>query len=151
MKLLALSSLLLASTFLASCSSGPEPVRRSDPDSPIILTTRTEPGTIELNRDLQPLKVPKIQVDIDDSHSKVTEVMLAFDNVPLSVPMNHVGGKTWEVQLDAHALEMMAVSGQTAKYGAQIMAENENGKKALSEKPVQISIKAPQLAKPSNT
>ncbi|MFL5812633.1 MAG: hypothetical protein ACJ763_03575 [Bdellovibrionia bacterium] len=141
-------ALLLITT---ACSSGPAPKPQSDPGSPIILTMRTEPGTIELNRDLQPIRVPKVQADIQDLHSEVTEVMLQFDNVPLTVPMNKVSGNTWEVQLDSHALEMMAVSGETTKYGAQIMAKNADGKKALSDQPVIVSVKAPSLAKSSNT
>jgi hypothetical protein len=44
---------------------------------------------------------------------------------------------------------MMAVSGQTTKYGAEIIAVNEDGKKGLSEKPVEIAVKAPRLAKSS--
>jgi len=151
MKLL-LSELLLGLALLTTaCSSGPAPLKQSEPGSPIILTTRAEPGTIELNRDLQPIRAPRIQVDIEDLHSKVTEVTLEFENVPLTVPMTHVSGSTWEVQLDDHALEMMAVSGQTTQYGAQITAINADGKRALSEKPVQIAVKAPQLAKSSKT
>jgi hypothetical protein len=111
---------------------------------------RTEPGTIELNRDLQPIRVAKVQADIQDLHSEVTEVTLQFDNVPLTVPMTKVGGTTWEVQLDSHALEMMAVSGETAKYGAQIMAKNADGKQALSDRPVVVSVKAPSLVKSSS-
>jgi hypothetical protein len=136
---------------LMSCSSGPAPVKQSDPESPIILTVRTDPGTIELNRDLQPLRVPKIQADIEDLHSSVTEVTLEFSNVPLTLPMTHVGGGVWEAQLDSRALEMMAVSGQTAKYGAQIVAKNADGKEALGERPVEVAVKAPQLAKASST
>jgi hypothetical protein len=115
----------------------------------VILTARTEPGTIELNRDLQPLRVPVVQADVRDFHSKVKEVMLEFDNIPVTVPMKNVGGDTWEVELDDRALEMMAVSGQTTKYGAEIIAVNEDGKKGLSEKPVEIAVKAPRLAKSS--
>jgi hypothetical protein len=136
---------------MTSCSSGPAPKPQSDPGSPIILTARTEPGTIELNRDLQPIRTPKILADVEDLHSKVTEVELEFENVPLTVPMTKGEGNTWEVQLDDHALEMMAVSGETAKYGAQIIAKNADGKRALSEKPLIISVKAPSLAKASNT
>lgn len=150
-RFLLLGSLLLTIVSLTSCSSGPAPSKESDPGSPIILTTRTEPGTIELNRDLQPLRVPKVQADIEDLHSKVTEVTLEFEDIPVTVPMTNVGGSTWEVQLDEHALEMMAVSGQTAKYGATIMAKNADGKRALTEKPVEISVKAPSLAKSSKT
>ncbi len=150
-RLLSLSVLLLTLAPLASCSSGPAPIKESDPGAPIILTTRTDPGTIELNRDLQPIRTPKIQADIEDLHSKVTEVTLEFEDIPVTVPMVNVGGSTWEVQLDDRALEMMAVSGQTAKYGATIMAINADGKRALTEKPVEVAVKAPSLAKSSKT
>lgn len=150
-RLLLLSVALLTHLTVTACSSGPAPKRQSEPGSPIILTTRTEPGTIVLNRDLQPIRVPTIQADIQDLHSEVTDVQLAFDNVPVSVPMTKVGKTTWEVQLDSRTLEMMAVSGETAKYGAQILAKNADGKLALSEKPVIVAVKAPALAKASHT
>ena len=117
---------------------------------PTILTARSEPGTIELNRDLQPIQAPKVIVDVKDFRSQVTDVMLHFENVPITVPMENVGGSTWEAKLDAHQLEMMAVSGETIKYGAQVIAKNADGKTATSEKPVEIAVKAPRLAQPSN-
>jgi hypothetical protein len=147
------STLALAILFLllsAGCSSGPE-LTRSEPGAPTILTTRSNPGTIELNRDLQPIQTPVVQADVKDFKSQVTEVTLEFANIPVTLPMKRVNGDTWEAELDDRVLEMMAVSGQVTKYDAKVIAKNADGKIGLSDNPVEIAIKAPQLARSSKT
>jgi hypothetical protein len=113
---------------------------------PTVLTAHTEPGTIELNRDLQPLKPAEIIADVKDFKASVTDVKLQFIHVPLEIAMSNVGGTTWRAELSTRQLQMLAVSGRTMKYEANVIAKNEEGRTAISREPVQVAIKAPDLS-----
>lgn len=140
--LIVYSSLCLIA--INSCSTGDS--SNGKKSSSIIIASRN-PQMIELNRDLQPLKAVKIVADINDLGSEITEVTLRFDDVPVTVLMQKAHGTLWEAQLTARQIEMMAVSGQIAKYGAQIIAKNAEGEVSTSEKPVIVAVKAPNQAR----
>lgn len=115
-------------------------------NGPAVVSAKTEPGTIELNRDLQPTRPAEVVADIKDFTSKITEVKLQFANIPLEIPMENVGGSTWRAQLSPRQLEMLAVSGRTTRYEANVIAKNEDGKTAMTKNPVEVAVKAPDLA-----
>lgn len=116
---------------------------------PTISMAKTDPGLIVLNRDCQPKQPPKIVADVKDGSSPVTDVELHFENVPLTLPMHNVGGTKWETSLNSDELEMMAVSGQTEKYSAQVIAKNADGKTSSGESPVQVAVEAPDQSLPA--
>jgi len=137
--------------FVASgCSSMPgqtESGKELAAQGPTILNVRAEPSsTIELNRSLKPLQSAEILADVKDFRSKVQNVQLKFLHVPIQVPMENIGGTTWRAQLTPEQLRMLAVSGKTIKYDANIVATNEQGQAASSSSPITIGVKAPELA-----
>jgi hypothetical protein len=113
---------------------------------PTVLNARSEPSTVELNRSLQPIKTPEILADVKDFRSKVTDVKLKFVHVPITVAMENIGGTTWRAELTPQQLQMLAVSGKTISYDANIVARNERGQTAVSTTPVTVAVKAPDLA-----
>lgn len=145
-----LSLCLLASALALStgCSSimgkkeSDEDIARS---GPTVLYARTEPGTIELNRDLAPLQPARVIADVKDFKNQVTDVKLQFNNVPLEIPMTNVGGTTWQAEISPRQLEMLAVSGRTMSYEAQVIAKNNKGQVAMSRDPVEVEIKTPEV------
>lgn len=142
---------LLAAAALttSSCSTiqGKESGEKIASSGPTVLFARTQPGTIELDRDLVPIQSAQVLADVKDFKSKITDVKLQFQNVPLEVPMENIGGTTWRAVLSPRQLELLAVSGKTIKYDAQVVARNEEGQVGMSEKPVQVAIKAPDISK----
>jgi hypothetical protein len=99
---------------------------------PAVVYTRVEPSTVELNRDFQPSKPAEVLADVKDFNSKVKDVKLQFENVPLEIPMENIGGSTWRAQLTPRQLEMLAVNGKTTSYKAHVVARDEDGKSAVS-------------------
>lgn len=149
---LTLTALCLLSMTTLRCSTMSDAVHGSSEGKevaaagPTVMNVRTEPSTVELNRDLQPLQPAEVLADVKDFRSNITEVKLQFTHVPLEIPMENIGGTTWRTQLTPRQLQMLAVSGRTIKYEATIMAKNAEGQVASSKTPVEVSIKSPDLA-----
>lgn len=110
------------------------------------MNTRAIPETVELNRSYQPTQTPEILTEVKDFESKITGVTLRFVNVPLEVAMRNVAGTTWRATLSPAQVKMLAVGGQTMRYEANIVARNQNGEVAVSKEPIEISVRAPDLA-----
>jgi len=113
---------------------------------PTVVDVRSNPKTIELTGSSQPQA--EVLADVKDFNVKVSDVRLRFLHVPLELPMEHVEGSTWRAKLSRNQLERLAVSGQTTKYEANVIARNTKGEITVSEKPVTIAIKAPQAVRP---
>jgi hypothetical protein len=134
---------------LNGCSSMPGNTESSKEISamgPSILNVRLEPSTVELNRNLQPIKIPEILADVKDFRSKITHVTLRFKHVPLQISMENVGGTTWRAILSPEQLQNLAVSGKTITYDANVIARNQDGQVVESNDPINIAIKAPDLS-----
>lgn len=112
---------------------------------PTVVYAKTEPGTIELNRNFQPARPAEVVADIKDFTGKITDVKLQFANIPLEIPMENIGGSTWRAQFTPRQLEMLAVSGRTTRYEANVIARNNEGKTTMSKNPVEVAVKAPEL------
>ena len=114
-------------------------------NGPTILNARTEPSTVELNPNLQPKEAPQVLADVKDFNSNVNNVKLRFVHVPLEIPMHNIGGTTWEGRITQKQLSMLAVAGKTMNYEANIIAKNEAGQTAVTESPITVSVKAPDV------
>jgi hypothetical protein len=114
-------------------------------NGPTVMNARAEPSTVELNRNLQPIQNSEVLADVKDFRGKVTDVRLKFVHVPVTVPMENVGGTTWRARLTPQQLRSLAVSGKTISYDANIVAKNDKGQAATSSSPVTVSIKAPEI------
>ena len=114
---------------------------------PNIMNVRTSPSTIDLDKNMEVAKPAQIFAEVKDFKSNVNEVKLRFIHVPLELNMEHVGGTTWRAELSPDQLKTLAVSGQTMRYDANIVARNTEGQTAVSKEPVQISVKAPDVSK----
>ena len=139
--------ILIAAT---GCSSTPgqiESGKEISATGPTVMNARAEPTTVELNRDLQPLKAPEVLADVKDFRSKITKVTLRFTHVPLQIPMTNIGGTTWKAELSPEQIQMLAVSGKSIQYDATVMAQNQNGQATESQNPITITIKSPDLSK----
>lgn len=141
--------LLVAVTGLSfsSCSSAPKHEQENvqlSANGPTVVNARAEPGTILLNGDLQPITPSKVLAEVKDFKSPVVETHLKFADVPLDVPMENIGGTTWKAELTPPELQMLAVSGKTVNYSANIVAQNAQG--AVSDsKPLTLTVKTPDL------
>ena len=114
---------------------------------PTVLFAHTEPGTIDVNRDLQPLRTATITADVKDFKSRITDVKLEFSKIPLEIPMKNTSGSTWKAELTPRQIEMLAVLGKTMKYEVQVIAKNEDGQISMSLKPVEVEVRAPKPGK----
>lgn len=108
-----------------------------------MLNPRTQPGTIELDRDLLPTTSAEVLADVKDLSSNVNDVRVRFAHVPIEVPMTNVGATTWRATLSARELQLLAVPGRTMTYDANIVAKDEAGQTSVSKNTVQVAIKAP--------
>jgi hypothetical protein len=113
---------------------------------PTVLNAHAMPGTIELNRNLQPMRAAEVLADVKDFQSTVVDVKMRFQHVPLEIPMKNIGGTTWRAELTPRQLQMLAVSGQTMKYDVDIIAKNQEGTVGVSKSPVTLEIKSPDMA-----
>jgi hypothetical protein len=109
------------------------------------MNARTTPTTIQLNQNLIPTERPAITADVKDFNHKVSDVRLKFIHVPVEIPMEKVEGTTWRATLSTEQLQLLAVTGRTVRYEANVIANNEKGQTAISQVPITISIKAPEL------
>lgn len=114
---------------------------------PTVIEARSNPKTIELDGNLQPIGGADVLAEIKDFNSNVSNATLEFVDVSLQVPMQHVAGTTWRGTLTQEQLKKLAVTGQTMHYEANISAVNERGQTAVTPKPVPIIVTAPDLAK----
>jgi hypothetical protein len=113
---------------------------------PVVLQPRVNPGTIELNRDLQPNERPEVLVEVKDFKAPVNNVELRFLEVPMNIRMRHVGGTTWRAELPSGLIQNLAVNNQTTTYRANIYAMDENGSVGVLREPFQIAVKGPDLS-----
>ena len=113
---------------------------------PTVMNARTEPSTVELNRDMKPIQKSEILADVKDFDSKVSGVTVKFTQVPMQLQMKNIGGSTWRAELSPAQLKTLAAGGKTMRYEAQIIARNEKGEVANAQDPVVVSVKAPDLA-----
>lgn len=111
---------------------------------PTIVSVDTRPGTFELNEALQPTQDSEVVAQIKDFTSEISEVKLQFVNVPMEIPMDHVGGTTWRAVLTPEQLRSLAVAGETMNYDANVIARNEDGLSTVSADPVEIEVRAPE-------
>ena len=114
---------------------------------PTIMNERIVPKTVELNRKFQPDQPVEVLADIKDFRSGITQVKLKFLHVPLEIPMEKIGGTTWRARFTTKQLQELAVSGQTIRYEANIVAMNEKGQTTMSSSPITVAIKTPDVAK----
>ena len=131
-----------------ACSSMPwhqESAKNIAPTGPTVLNAHADPGTFELNNQLQPIQNNQVLADVKDFNSKVVEVKLNFTQIPLSVPMKNIGGTTWAAQLSPDQLKSLAVSGKTMKYEGTVVAKDEAGKSATSKGTVAIWVDTPEI------
>ena len=115
-------------------------------NGPTVVDARTNPGTFELNKQLQATSPTEVLAEVKDFMSKITEVKLRFVNALLEVPMTNIGGSTWRAVLTPEQLKQLAVGGQTMNYQAQVIATNEDGITNVSQQALNVSVKAPDLA-----
>lgn len=133
------------------CSTAPTPTYVSEakvaPTGPTVMNARSSPSTVELDTQLQAKYNPQILADIKDFTSPVNKVTLRFMDVPIEIEMNNLQGTTWQATLTPEQVKKLAVSGKSIKYFLEIIATDEQGRSASSPEPVQIVIKAPELAR----
>ena len=110
-----------------------------------MLNARTEPGTIELNTQLQPKMTAEVVADVKDFNANVTDVRLRFSQVPLEIPMQNIGGSTWRAVLSPRQLQLLAVAGRTMKYDANVVAKDEAGMTGVTRDPFTIEVKTPAI------
>jgi hypothetical protein len=113
---------------------------------PNILNARSEPEVVILNRDLQPLLPVEVLADVKDFRFPVTTVDVKFQGLPLVVHMERVAGSTWRAEFTPQQLQVLAVSGKTMGYKADIVATNTQGVTNKSNEPLNLYINAPEIA-----
>jgi hypothetical protein len=140
----ALGALITVGLLAASgCSTG-KSGQEIAATGPTIVDYKATPGTVELKGNLQPTAPAEIFADVKDFHANVTDVKVRFVHVPLEIPMKRLAGSTWHAVLTPDQLRKLAVTGQTMKYDANIIAMNDNGETSTSRSPLQIAIKTPE-------
>ncbi len=132
--------------FSSGCSSGTQRPVELASNGPTVVNARSEPGTVVLNRDLQPVQPAEVLADVKDFKYNIIDVRLKFRNLPLEIPLENVGGTTWKTELSPQELQQLAVSGKTMKYQADIVAKNSSGDQAKTQDPINITIQAPDLS-----
>lgn len=145
---LSISLVTLATT--SGCSTGGRQGVEADEVAsvtPHVVGARVVPGEIELDRKMLPKKDPEILAEVKDYNSQITDVMVRFVRAPLELEMEHVGGTTWRAKLTNEQIRRLAIGGETVGYQANVIAWNEDGQVAMSERPIEVKIKAPDLAK----
>lgn len=134
---------------VSGCSSGPLSSSKSGEElssvGPTVIDAKAEPQTIQLDRNLRPIQQSEIIADVKDFTSPITDVRVRFVRVPLEVKMQHISGTAWRAELTPEQLKTLAVSGQTMKYDAQIIAKNQDGQTAVSKSPITVAVQTPQL------
>jgi hypothetical protein len=134
----------------SGCASAPGQSTESGKEiaatGPTVMNVHLEPSTIELNRQLQPMRRAEITADVKDFSSRITDVNLRFIHVPITVPMTNIGGTTWRAELSPQQLQTLAVSGKTIAYDAVIEAKDEKGQVGTSAQPLSVAVKSPDIS-----
>jgi hypothetical protein len=141
------ASLLLINSGCSSSSikGDTQPTVMSE-KGPNILNARSEPEVVILNRDLQPLLPVEVLADVKDFRFPVTSVEVKFQGLPLVVQMERVAGSTWRAEFTPQQLQVLAVSGKTTTYKADIVATNTQGVTTKSSAPLNVYVNAPEIA-----
>lgn len=144
-----LSSLILISSVTAviGCSSASksESAKELAQIGPTVVDVRTNPGTFDLNQNLQPVSRSEVIANVKDFNNKVTDVKLRFVHIPLEVSMSQVSPSTWTADLKPNQLRILAVNGHTMKYEANVVARDEKGQTSVSNNPIEIAVRAPDI------
>jgi len=128
------------------CSTGQQQAIELSQNGPTVVNARAEPGVIVLNRDLLPNRPAEVLADVKDFKSNILDVRLKFQDVPMEVPMQNIGGTTWRAELTPQQLQQLAISGQTVKYAATVVARNTKGETTTSPEPIYVAVRTPDLA-----
>jgi hypothetical protein len=129
---------------LSGCSSiGSKSADDLAYSGPTVMDTRTDPTTFELNKNLDPKTDNQVIATVKDFNSKITDVHLRFERVPINIALRKGEGDEWVGNLSKKELKELAVSGHTMRYDATIVAKNKNGQVATSKSPLTIYVKAP--------
>jgi hypothetical protein len=64
----------------------------------------------------------------------------------LVIQMERIAGSTWRAEFTPQQLQVLAVSGRTIGYKADIVATNSQGETAKSSDPLNIYINTPEMA-----
>ncbi len=144
-----MASLVVAIGSFSGCSTikGEKSAEDLSRSGPTILNTRVNPGTVELSRDMNPLRPVEILTEVKDFGANVNDVRVRFLEAPLEVKMSHVGGTTWRASLTPEQIRSLAVGNQTTQYRVSVIARNEDGQEAISRQAATVAVKAPDLAR----
>lgn len=112
---------------------------------PVVVDSKIQPSTIELDRKLQPMQRAQVTAEVKDFQSEVTDVKLRFSRIPMEVPLKHLGGSTWEGEISPAMLKKLAVGNQKTAYEANIIAKNAKGEVAVGQHPIEVVVRAPEL------
>ena len=141
------SFIVIAAAGCSTFGGGSKSSQDISASGPTILNARTSPGTFDLNGQFQSAQSAAVLADVKDFTGKINSVTLRFVHAPLEIPMEQISDTTWRAVLNPQQLRLLAVSGQTIKYDANIVARDENGQVAVNEKPLVIAVKAPDVSK----
>ena len=112
------------------------------------MNARAEPRVVILNSDMAPMTPAQVFADVKDFNSRVVDVRLKFNDVPIEIPMERIGTTTnWKAQLTPEQLQMLAISGDTVKYKATITAKDLDGNSTKTDQPLFVTVKAPSIAR----
>jgi hypothetical protein len=120
-------------------------IQREAAKGPVIINPRSEPGTVELNRFLQPKQPQQFFAEIQDFAAPVTDAKLQLNGTSIEVPMEKIGGTTWRGELSSDQLKRLAISGQKMEYQARMIARDQNGTLASSPEMINIKVAAPKF------
>jgi hypothetical protein len=112
---------------------------------PKVVDAKTNPGTFELDQNMDPITRTQVIANVKDYGNKVTDVRLQFAGVPMEIPLKQSKGTTWTADLNSDQLAQLAVSGKTMKYKANVIARNDKGQVGVSSDPVEVEVKAPEI------
>jgi hypothetical protein len=132
---------------MAACSSmsGNKAATEIADTGPSVINARVNPGTVELTRYMNPKQNVEILAEVKDFQANVSDVRVRFKEAPVELKMKNVGGSTWRAELPANQIKRLAVGNQTTVYQAEVIARDSNGKVGMSQEPLKVSIKAPDL------
>lgn len=136
----------LAIVLYPGCSTGQQQAIELSQNGPTVLNARAEPGVVVLNRDLLPNRPAEVLADVKDFKSNILDVRLKFEDVPMEVPMQNIGGTTWRAELTPQQLQQLAISGKTVKYAATVVARNTKGETTTGSEPIYVAVRTPDLA-----
>lgn len=139
---ISLGSLAACSTFSGNKSESAKELATA---GPTVVDVKANPGTFEVNQNLQPISRSQVVANVKDFSNKVTDVRLRFVHIPLEIPMTQVSPSTWTADLKPDQLRMLAVNGHTMKYEANVIARDNKGQTAVSPNALEIAVRAPDI------